>query len=439
MVSAATVTPTPVAPAPKRPWYKPGLTTQVFLGLVVGVLLGLYAKDFSAKLDVVRDVFLALIKSMIAPLVFASVVQGVAGTGDMKKVGRIGGKALLYFEIITTIALFLGLAVVNIAKPGVGVHLAIDEAAAAAPKAPTFYDEIMHIFPVSVIDSMARNDVLQVVVFALIFGVAMIKIGAPAKPVLDFCTSLTQIMFKFAELIMVLAPYGVGAAIAITVAKQGPETLLSLLKLVLTLYVALVIFVVLVLGAVMKIAKVPIKAFFRAVREPFMIAFATANSAAALPKAFDLMERLGVPKSIVSFVLPAGYSFNLDGTTLHLAVASVFIAQAAETTIKDFHFGLDQQLIMMVTLMLTSKGAAAVPRASFVVLVAALGEFHLPQAGAALLLGVDAILDMARTSVNVLGNCLATVVVARWEGEFDDKKAEANFGDAAAAAKALPQ
>jgi proton glutamate symport protein len=244
---------------------------------------------------------------------------------------------------------------------------------------------------------------------------------------LTFCASLTQVMFKFAGIVMLLAPYGVGAAIALTVAGQGLGALLSLGKLVLTLYAALAIFVVVVLGTVIRIARVPLKPFVRAVREPFTIAFATANSEAALPKAFDLMEHLGVPRGIVGFVLPAGYTFNLDGSTLYLAVASVFVAQGAETT-TGIHFGIAQQVTMMVTLMLTSKGVAAVPRASLVVLIAALQSFNLPLEGAAMILGVDALLDMARTSVNVLGNCLASVVVARWEREFDEVKARANFG-----------
>jgi proton glutamate symport protein len=283
-----------------------------------------------------------------------------------------------------------------------------------------------------VIDAMARNDVLQVVVFSCLFALAVISAGEAGKPVLTFCDALTQVMFKFAGIIMKFAPYGVGAAIAVTVGHQGLAVLLSLGQLVLTLYVALLIFVVVVFGLVIWIAKVPFRPFVRAVREPFTIAFATANSEAALPKAFDLMEKFGVPRGIVSFVLPAGYTFNLDGSTLYLAVTSIFVAQAAEATIPGFHFGIGQQITMMITLMITSKGVAAVPRAALVVLIAALQSFGLPLEGAAVILGVDALLDMARTSVNVLGNCLASVVVARWEGEFDADKARANFGSAAA-------
>jgi proton glutamate symport protein len=423
---------------PAKPWYQLSLTQQIMLGLVAGCFVGWWMNRLPAPakagwdewLTLARDIFLHLIKAMIAPLVFASIVQGIAGTGDIKKVGRIGVKALLYFEIVTTAALAVGLAVVNLVGPGVGVKLAGNAAAlgaAAQTKPLTLTETILHIFPTSLLDAMARNDVLQIVAFSVIFAVAVSAAGDAGKPVLAFCAGLTQVMFKFAGLIMKFAPVGVGAAIAVTVGHQGLGVLLSLGKLVLTLYLALAIFIVVVFGAVIWIAKVPLKAFVRAVREPFALAFATANSEAALPDAFARMEQLGVPRGIVGFVLPAGYAFNLDGSTLNLAVASVFVAQAAEAT-TGVHFGLGQQVTMMLTLMLTSKGVAAVPRASLIVLIAALQSFGLPLEGAAMILGVDALLDMARTSVNVLGNCLASVVVARWEGEFDDAKAQANFG-----------
>jgi proton glutamate symport protein len=421
------------SPAPS-PWYRLSLTKQIMLGLVVGILIGWWMSTLSAaghdRLDVwmkvPRDVFLHLIKAMIAPLIFASVVQGFAGTGDMKKASRIGWKSLLYFEVVTTLALVVGLSMVNLVKPGAGVKLATDavQSTANLAKPQTLPEIIVHMFPTSLMDAMAQNDVLQIVVFAVLFAMAVIAAGAAGRPVLDFFGSLTQVMFKFAGLIMKFAPIGVGAAIAVTVGHQGPGAIITLGKLVLTLYGALVVFVVVVLGAVIWIARVPLKPFIRAVREPFTLAFATANSEAALPKAFENMEKVGVPRGIVGFVLPAGYSFNLDGSTLHLAVASVFVAQAAETT-TGIHFTIQQQVTMMIMLMLTSKGVAAVPRASFVVLVAALESFKLPLAGAFLILGVDALMDMARTSVNVLGNCLASVVVARWEGEFDEAKARA--------------
>jgi len=424
--------------SPPRSWPRLTLTRQILLGLVLGCFLGWWLNTlpearqaaWNRWLELIRDVFLHLIKLMIAPLVLGSVVQGIAGTGDMRKVGRIGVKTILYFEIVTSAALVVGLAVVNLAGPGVGVRLAGSATAlgnAAQAKPLTLVETLLHIFPTSLMDAMARNDVLQVVAFSLVFAMAVIAAGEAGRPVLTFCGSLTQVMLKFAGIIMRLAPFGVGAAIAVTVGHQGLGALLGLGKLVLTLYLALAIFVVLVLGAVIRIARVPLKPFYRAVREPFAIAFATSNSEAALPKAFDLMEHFGVPRGIVGFVLPAGYTFNLDGSTLYLAVASFFVAQAAETT-TGIHFGIAQQVTLMITLMLTSKGVAAVPRASLVVLVAALQSFGLPLEGAAMILGVDALLDMARTSVNVLGNCLASVVVARWEREFDDEKARANFG-----------
>lgn len=419
------------AAAPRR-WYQFSLTQQILLGLVVGVLLGWAMSEMSdagrqrwdGALVVVRDVFLHLIKAMIAPLIFASVVQGFAGAGEMKKSLRIGAKSLIYFEIVTTLALVVGLFMVNTIRPGAGVTLVekAGQTTAGLARPQTFSEIVLHMFPTSLFDAMARNDVLQVVVFAVIFAMAVIAAGEAGKPVFAFFASLTQVMFKFAGLIMKFAPFGVGAAIAVTVGDQGLAALLTLAKLVGTLYGALVVFVVVVFGAVIAIMRVPLKPFVKAVREPFTLAFATANSEAALPKAFENMEKVGVPRGIVGFVLPAGYSFNLDGSTLHLAVASVFVAQAAETT-TGIHFGLRDQIAMMLMLMLTSKGVAAVPRASFVVLVAALESFKLPLSGAFLIMGVDALLDMARTSVNVLGNCLASVVVARWEGEFDDRKA----------------
>jgi proton glutamate symport protein len=425
----------------RRPWYRPSLSRQIVIGLIVGLLAGESAHawlgDKPAALAsllewiaLVRDIFLHLIRVMIAPLVFASIVQGIAGTEDMKKVGRIGLKALVYFEVLTGLALGVGLLVVNVVKPGTGVTLSGDTGGLgeiAQHKPLTVIETLLHIFPTSVIQSMAEGDVLQIVAFSVIFALAVSAAGDAGKPVLAWCESLRQVMFKFAGLIMTMAPFGVGAAIAVTVGHQGLIAVLGLGKLVLTLYLALLLFIVVIFGAVIALVRIPLQPFVRAVREPFTLAFATANSEAALPDAFAKMERFGVPRGIVGFVLPMGYSFNLDGSTLYLAVASVFIAQAAEAA-SGVHFGIGQQILMMLTLMLTSKGVAAVPRASLVVLIAALQSFNLPLEGAAMILGVDAFMDMARTSVNVLGNCLASVVVARWENEFDAKKAEAEFG-----------
>jgi len=419
----------------RRPWYKPSLTTQILIGLALGGVLGWISPDWGNKVYFLRDIFLNLIKSIIAPLVFSTLVVGIAGGGDLKKVGRMGVKALLYFEVVTTIALFIGLAVVNIIKPGAGVSLAANAAdvgqqlGQAHPK--TLVETLVHIFPASIVDAMVRGDVLQIVAFSVLFAMAVSAMGTKGRPILNFCESLSQVMFKFTGYVMMFAPVGVGAAMAHTVGTKGLGVLFNLAKLIGSLYLALFIFVVVVLGAVAIIARVPIKQFLKAVREPFVIAFATTSSESALPKAMEAMERLGVPPRIVGFVMPTGYSFNLDGTTLYLAMASVFVAQAAET-VTGQHMGLGQQLVMMLTLMLTSKGVAAVPRAALVILLATLHTFNLPIEGVAIIFGIDELMDMGRTSVNVLGNCMATAVVARWEGEFDDERAKV-FGTPAEA------
>ena len=413
----------------QKKWWHLSLTKQIFLGLIVGILAGWLAPQFSSQLSFVRDIFLSLIKSIIAPLVFATIVIGIAGGGDLKKVGRMGAKALLYFEIVTTIALFLGLAVVNIIRPGDGITLQGDpgllgKIAENHPK--TLIETIIHVFPSSIIESMAKGDVLQIVAFSILFAMAVTAIGSKGKPIVEFCESLAQVMFTFTGFIMKFAPFGVGAAMAVTISHQGLHILSNLGLLVISLYAALVLFVVFVLGSVMLIARVPFKPFLKAVREPFILAFVTTSSESALPKAMEAMERFGVPKRIVGFVMPAGYSFNLDGTTLYLAMASVFVAQAASTTVAGFTFSFEQQLMMMLSLMITSKGVAAVPRASLVILLATLSTFLPPGIGAlgvAMIFGIDELMDMARTSVNLLGNCLATVVIARWEGEFDDQRA----------------
>jgi len=333
--------------------------------------------------------------------------------------GRIGLKAIVYFEVATTIALFLGLALVNIFQPGAGIGMPIgaDTSAAAAmvQNQQHAWDIFLHLFPTSVIDAMARGDILQVVVFSTFFGVALAAIGPKGKPVLDVLESTATAMFKFTGYVMAFAPIGVFAAIAATVGGKGLGILFTLGKLIALMYLGLAIFVLIVLGGVSYLIRVPFFTFVKAIREPFLIAFTTASSEAALPKSLEVMERFGVPKNIVGFVLPTGYSFNLDGTTLYLSLASVFVAQLAGI---ELTFG--QQIVMMLTLMLTSKGVAGVPRAALVVLTATLTTFGLPLEGAAILLGVDQILDMGRTAVNVMGNCMATAIVARWEGVLDD-------------------
>ena len=389
------------------------LTGWIFLGMASGILLGVLAPGFARQLGPVSNVFLRLIRSIVAPLLFGTLVAGIARGGDMKRMGRIGVKAIVYFEIVTTAALFLGLAAVNLVRPGAGIPIRATAAEAAVAQAPptSFAAILEHIFPNSIIDAMARTDALQVVVFAFLFGAACAAIGAKAEPVVAFCASLAEVMFRFTRYVMYLAPLGVGAALAVTVGGKGLGVLFGLGKLILTMYAALAVFVVVVLGAVLAIVRIPPARFYRAVREPFLLAFSTASSEAALPLALENMEKFGVPPHIVGFVIPTGYSFNLDGSTLYLSLASVFVAQAAGVQLT-----LGQQLLMMLTLMLTSKGVAGVPRGALVILAGTLPAFHLPMEGIAVLLGVDALLDMGRTSINVLGNCLASAVVARWEG-----------------------
>jgi len=385
-----------------------------------GVALGIFMPSFATRLSPVSNIFLRLIRSIIAPLLFGTLVSGIAGAGDLRRMGRVGIKALVYFEVVTTLALFIGLGAVNLVRPGVGVPISVTTTEAAIPQNQTGLAALIeHIVPASMIDAMARNDVLQVVVFSFLFGAACVAVGAKAAPVISFCTALADIMFHYTRYVMYLAPLGVGAALAVTVGSKGAGVLFGLGKLIATMYAAQALFVVAVLGAVVALVRIPAAAFYRAVREPFVIAFSTASSEAALPLALENMERFGVPKHIVGFVLPTGYSFNLDGTTLYLSLASVFVAQAA-----GVHLSFGEQLLMMLTLMLTSKGVAGVPRAALVILAGTLTTFRLPAEGVSILLGVDAVLDMARTSVNVLGNCLASAVVARWEGYFPGKVTE---------------
>lgn len=388
--------------------------------MVVGVGFGWLLPEYSQYLKPFANIFLRMIKSLIVPLLFSTLVVGIAGHGDdMKQVGRLALRSFIYFEVVTTLALVIGLVAVNLVKPGVGVQLdAPDrsaEVASLASKTPTFSSVLEHTVPQSFFEAAAQNEVLQVVFFAILFAVALAKVEGKSKTVmLDWMQSMSDIMFKFVGLVMVYAPIGIGAAIGVTVGKSGFDVLRNLAILVGTLYASLVVFVLLVLVPVAMMARIPLRRFWAATKEPWLIAFSTASSEAAFPKAMQNMEAFGVPRRIVSFVLPTGYSFNLDGSTLYLAVASVFVAQAA-----GIDMPLSTQILMMLTLMLTSKGVAAVPRASLVILSGALAQFGLPLEGIALILGVDALMDMARTSVNLLGNCLATAVMARWEGELE--------------------
>lgn len=390
-----------------------------------GMLIGWLFPETAKHLSFISTIFLHLIKCIVVPLIFSTLVGGIAGhADDLKSVGRLALKSLIYFELLTTAALFIGLGMVNLLHPGSGIHLnaSAELGHQLAQSKVTFAGVIDHITPQSFFDAAARDDVLQVVIFAIIFGVALAKVQEKSRrPMLDFCGSLSEVMFKFTGIVMGIAPFGVGAAVAATIGQNGFGVMLGLGGLVLSLYGALLVFVVVVFIPVMLIARIPILPFFKTIREPALLAFSTASSEAALPDALRLMEGFGVPRRIVAFVLPAGYSFNLDGSTLYLALASIFVAQAA-----GVHLTLAQQLPMMLTLMLTSKGVAAVPRASLVILSGTLTTFGLPLEGVAVILGVDAFLDMARTSVNLVGNCLASAVMARWEGEFFPKAVAKN-------------
>lgn len=395
----------------------PSLTTQIFIGLFAGIAIGWLYPQVGLAIEPGAEVFLRMVKTIIAPLIFATLVVGIAGGGHVSSVGRLGLKCMIYFEVVTTFALAIGLLLVNTIQPGVGVNLTSGneaELASLAAKQPNISDIVTHIFPSSVIDSMARGDVLQIVVFTMLFAVAVS--ATKATMIVQFCEQLSTVMFKYTGYVMKFAPIGVACAMAATVGHHGVSVLISLGKLVGTLYLALFVFIVVILLPIAMIARIPIKRFAQAVKEPMLIAFSTTSSEAAFPKAMLNMESIGVPRGVVSFVLPLGYTFNLDGTTLYLSLASVFVAQAA-----GVNLSIQQQVLMMLTLMLTSKGVAAVPRASLVILAGTLASFNLPLSGIALILGVDTVMDMARTSVNVLGNCLASAVVARWEGMFVDE------------------
>lgn len=399
---------------------KKSLTTWILVSMVMGAELGNDFPEIAVNLKVLSQIFLRLIKTIIAPLLFSTLVVGIASHSNLKQVGRMGIKSLIYFEVVTTIALFIGLAAINISQAGVGIELPkpaeTEKVEVAKPSSAS--EIILHVFPENAIKAVYEGQVLQIVVFSVLFAIALAMLpDEKKKPILEFTESLAEVMFKFTNLIMYFAPIGVGAAIAFTVGHMGLGVLLNLFKLLATLYVSLFIFIVCVLIPIALMFKVPIKRFAKAIAEPVSIAFATTSSDAALPRAMEALEAFGVPRKVIAFVLPTGYTFNLDGTTLYLSLASVFVAQAAHI---EMSFG--QQLAMVFTLMLTSKGVAGVPRASLVILLGTAATFGLPTEPIFIILGIDELMDMARTSVNVIGNCLATVVVAKWEGEFNENK-----------------
>lgn len=393
------------------------LTHWILISMVVGVFIGWAFPEGSQELKVVSNLFLKMIKCILVPLVFGTLVVGIAGhADDLKAVGRLALRSLVYFEVVTTLALFIGLGVVNFARPGIGVKLPAPDptAAVAKPTAVTFSSILEHTVPKSFFEAAAQNDVLQIVFFAVVFAIALAQVPPDHRtPMMRFCESLTEVMFKFTGLVMKFAPFGIGAAMAYTVGHSGFGILVNLAKLIFTLYAGLLIFCLAVLLPVALWARIPVMEFLRTIKEPAILAFTTTSSDAALPDAMKRMIQFGVPKKIVSFVMPLGYSFNLDGSTLYLAVAAVFVAQAA-----GVEMSFSKQMLMLLTLMLTSKGMAGIPRASQVILAGTLVSFGLPLEGVALIIGVDELMDMARTTVNLTGNCLATAVMARWEGEF---------------------
>lgn len=399
--------------------YKKSLTAWIMVSMVIGVFIGYEYPLFSQDLKFLRTIFLNLIKCIVAPLLFSTLVVGIAGHSNLKQVGRLGWKSLLYFEVVTTIALIIGLVAINLSQAGVGIIQPEILEKLPETKALSWDEHIVDIFPSNFIKAIYDGKVLQIVVFSVLFAIGLAQVAEEKKrPMIRACESLAEAMFKFTKIIMYYAPIGIGAAMAFTVGHLGIGVLGNLFKLVLTLYAALIVFLFGVLLPIALLIKLPIKKFIQAIREPVSIAFATTSSDSALPKAMENMEKFGVPRKIVSFVIPTGYTFNLDGTTLYLSLAAVFVAQAA-----NIPMSIGEQITMCLILMLTSKGVAAVPRASLVILIATADQFKLPLWPIAAIFGIDELMDMARTSVNVVGNTLASCVIARWEGEFDDKKA----------------
>jgi len=392
-------------------------THFIFIAMGVGFLAGVFFPGFATHLEPLSTIFLRLIKTIAVPIVFSTLVVGIAGHGDLKAVGRLGVKSLVYFEIVTTIALVLGLAIANFIKPGVGLILsAKTDVIPLQTKSHSMTDAIVNIFPQNFIEAAARGDILEVVVFAVIFAIALSLIGEKKRPIVAFCESLAEAMFKFTNIIMLYAPIGIGAAIAYVIGSKGLAVMSNLGLLILSMYAGLILIPLLVFLPIALIARVPLKKFISNVEEPAVIAFSTASSEAALPKAMENMEKMGVPREVVAFVIPTGYSFNLDGSTLYLSIAAVFAAQAS-----GINLSISQQLLIGFTMIFASKGVAGVPRASIVVLAGTLPSFGVSLEAVAIILGVDTILDMGRTTINVVGNCLASVVMAKWEKRFGEK------------------
>ena len=401
------------------------LTIAILVSLVLGIIAGWAFPEFAVKTHVLAEIFLRMVKMIIAPLLFATLVVGIAGHGDVKSLGRLGVKTVVYFEVVTTFALIIGLGFANLFKPGEGMvdiasrNIGLGEIAnmTSTVHHNSFGEMFLGLFPTSIVQAMADGNLLQIVVFSLFFALAICAVGKKAQPVVDILNSITKIMFKFTEYVMYFAPMGIFGAIAYTVGTNGIDILFNYGKVIMALYIALAVFVLIVLFIACKLVHISFSGLIKAIQEPALLTFTTASSEAALPKAMSIMEKFGVPKSIVGFVMPTGYTFNLDGSTLYLAMAVLF-----STQLVGINLTLEQQLVIMFALMLTSKGVAGVPRASLIVLAGTLTSFNIPVLGVAILLGIDQILDMGRTAVNLIGNCVATVVIARWENVFDYNK-----------------
>ena len=397
------------------------LTIAIFVSLLLGILTGWLFPQFAVRTHVLAEIFLRMVKMIIAPLLFATLVVGIAGHSNIKNLGRLGIKTIAYFEIVTTFALVVGLGFANLFKPGVGMEGMVNQinlnsvtSMATTAQHNTFGQMLLGLFPTSIVQSMAEGNLLQIVVFSIFFALSICAVGKKAQPVVDILNSVSTIMFKFTEYVMFFAPIGIYGAIAYTIGYNGLDILFNYGKIIVALYTALIVFLIVVLFAVCKIVNISFRALLKAIQEPALLTFTTASSEAALPKAMSIMERFGVPKSIVGFVMPTGYTFNLDGSTLYLAMAVVF-----STQLIGVDLSIEQQLVIMFALMLTSKGVAGVPRASLIVLAGTLTSLGYPITGVAILLGIDQILDMGRTTVNLIGNCVATVVIAKWENDFD--------------------
>ena len=401
------------------------LTIAIFTSLFLGIVAGWAFPEFAVKTHVLAEIFLRMVKMIIAPLLFATLVVGIAGHTDAKSLGRLGVKTIVYFEVVTTLALVIGLGFANIFKPGEGMmdfasrNIALGDISNMATTVHhnSFGEMFLGLFPTSIVQAMCDGNLLQIVIFSLFFALAICAVGKKAQPVIDVLNAVTKVMFKFTEYVMYFAPMGIFGAIAYTVGTNGIDILYNYGKVIIALYVALAVFVLIVLLIACKLVHISFRGLIKAIQEPALLTFTTASSEAALPKAMSIMEKFGVPKSIVGFVMPTGYTFNLDGSTLYLAMAVLF-----STQLVGINLTLEQQLVIMFALMLTSKGVAGVPRASLIVLAGTLTSFQIPVLGVAILLGIDQILDMGRTAVNLIGNCVATVVIARWENAFDYNK-----------------